>query len=435
MKPAQPNIHDDLRSTLEQSLELKACLEHMCAEHNPSNGFKALNRLNLMEKKVGTLKASLGFKDPRHRLTPSSPLHLIETQRQSQSPSPPSVRHEGKNKLLKSLRDGNSRLLAMKAGRSIACVEEAYEPNILKIIRDIPFEPKEDQSFRSNSTNLPFVSLKSGRIEKPLALPTFEEYIESSTLGMNASVDRAMKSIQRTQEHIISFKKKIETVKQSMEGRRRMSRISAAQSFEFSLGRKRGVSEDKTGVVRTDLYRRTTETVDRLEKLHLVTVPATKPVKVRHRSEAVQKYVSNVASEENKLKRIVESILEERPVAIKRKLRLLSKDIDLLVGSAISKMLENAREIAEQERWDKRRLNLKQAEIYQNLLDGMRQRKSPIWTELAVVEIIRRVLENGEIISHESIQLIREVLGSKSSQVEEVLELLVVLIEEFNRQT
>jgi hypothetical protein len=325
----------------------------------------------------------------------------------------------------------------MKAGRSIACVEEAYEPNILKIMRDIPFEPKEDQSFRSNSTNLPFVSLKSGRIEKPLDLPTFEEYIESSALGMNASVDRAMKSIQRTQEHIISFKKKIEAVKPSMEGRRRMSRISAAQSmsFEFSFGRKRGVSEDKTGGVRTDLYRRTTEIADRLEKLHLVTIPATKPVKVRHRSEAAQKYVSNVASEENKLKRIVESILEERPVAIKRKLRLLSKDIDLLVGSAISKMLENARDIAEQERWDKRRLNLKQAEIYQNLLDGMRQRKSPIWTELAVVEIIRRVLENGEIISHESIQLIREVLGSKSSQVEEVLELLEALIEEFNRQT
>jgi hypothetical protein len=152
---------------------------------------------------------------------------------------------------------------------------------------------------------------------------------------------------------------------------------------------------------------------------------------MRHKSVGDESSFGTVEYQEAKLSSIVQSIKEEQPSSMRRKVRLLTTDSEQLVGSInVARLLNEVRQVAEHERWEKHRHNIQQADIYQSLIESLRQRKTPLnSTELALVEIVRRMLELGEVIGLDLIQHIRRALGRRSSQADEVFELLESLVE------
>jgi hypothetical protein len=479
MKISDAYFQADLKATLERSLDLKAVLEHMCLDPNPVYQVKAVSRLNVMQKKVRKAKESLGFKDPS---LPESSLKkhtTVSPHRQTSPVTPLGRRHEGKKKLFKSLRDGNLRILATRAGRQI---EGAANPSDLRAFRTF------DQSDLSNETRhialptkahlhrmptsvvqaavetnaseflitqqrfepalepiipkLPFVSLANGRTEELCILPTFDEYAMRSTVqGLNSPESKAFEAIKRTHEHFTAFKKKIDNIETIFKNRslggnrdRRARHMSVLPgSSGYSAARQvRTINSFQAAPHPTKQTMATAHGPTSHQVTNYVSTPSGfSTQRTRNSRLGDAKEFDAVECQETKLSQIVDSMLGERPTSMRRKQRLFSADIDQpgMLGST-TRGLNEVRQVAEQERWDKHRLNLKQGHMYRQLLDKIMTRKRPQNpAELNVIEIVRMLLESGEVVGQGTIEHITRVVGSKGTEVEGVLRLLKLFVE------
>lgn len=446
----QPCIHGDLKATLDRSLELKAVLERMATDSHPETNAKAVARLTYMQKRMRKVKASLGFNEMQG-LSLKKPGE-IKTDRSIETALPKVRKRDGKKKLFKSLRDGHSRILATKAGRRLEGVDDPSQANVLHVINDLQLDTLElstDRSFDLNSPRLPFISLTNGRTEDPIALPTFDEYAEATMQqGLSSPVEKAMKSVKRTMEHITNFKRKMDN----------LATLSRQPNPLYSSGRRPGLRRmtmppaKLANLIQSALSNQyiarvlpSYEQIDQVGKevsftavnsnldsdrpniSHGINITQPKtPRRVRNMSSGDTKLSSNIESEETKLSQIVESITEERPTSIRRKQRLMSSDIEqLLATTTADKLLTEIRISAEAERQEKHRLNKHQAVMYRRLLEKLFNRKSPLNSvEIGVIEVVRRVIEVGELINVMCIQLIKRALKSNVTQAESLIKLI-----------
>mmetsp|Transcript_26389 Transcript_26389/g.47385 ORF Transcript_26389/g.47385 Transcript_26389/m.47385 type:complete len:463 (+) Transcript_26389:2243-3631(+) len=461
MKLSQPDIHGDLKAALDRSLELKAVLERMVADPHPEGNSRALNRLSYMQRKIRNVKVSLGYNEPFD--TSAKAKATTDTARVAQTASPKCRRRDGKKKLFKSLRDGNLRILATRAGRKIEGINDPSETQILRVLNDMHLDSTElstERSIDSNTSKLPFVSLTSGKTEEPITLPTFDEYANITfQLGLSSPVEKALKSVKRTMEHITSFKKKMENMQQLFRvhntpanySRRnairrmtmppaKLASIIISVTSDPNVSSSHHKTTDHVEHAKGGATNRSSETPKSSRLKPQVPQFVTSPRGVstprsRNLSCGEPHFDVTIDSEEKKLSKIVESITEERPTTIRRKQRLMSYDIEQLLATAnAEKLLDDIRVTAENERQAKRMLNKKQADMYRRLLEKIFNRKvTPNATEVAVVEAIRRVIESGEIIDGDSIEMIRRALKGNASQADEMFKLIEYLADAYGQ--
>lgn len=448
----QPDMHGDLKATLEKSLEIKAVLASMVGDTGQQGNHRTMNRLDQMQKRIKTTKDSLGFPDTcvykaKKAMTPS-------TLRPTNTASPTNRRRDGKKKLYKSLRDGNLRILATKAGRYIEVIDDPSETHVLRVIKDMQLDSAKitERSYDLNTSRLPFVSLISGRLEDPINLPTFEQYsISTLKNGMSSPVEKAIRSVKRTMEHITNFRTKMDGILANSKlpssrhssnrrsGLRSMTMPSEQLSLFIESLEQGPAAEEKSLITaipeakRKDTARTsTTISVSNDQNFKRRFVSSPKPSTPRERCSIPgdnRQLCGTIDTQENKLSQIVESIAEERPITVRRKQRLLSSDLEQLLGIGTAvKLLTDIRLSAEQQRLAKRRLNKRQAEMYRRLLERLFNRRvMPNSVEIGVIEAVRRVIESGEIIDRDSLSHVKHALRANAGQAEELIKLIETL--------
>jgi hypothetical protein len=258
---------------------------------------------------------------------------------------------------------------------------------------------------------------------------------------MSSTENKAIEAIKRTQAHFASFNKKIANIKTIFQNR-------SLRGNGVPKARHMTVIPGSSGYSAVD-------TIQTIKSFQATTHPTKPKDTTAHKPTSLpaKDYVSTpsgfstnrtkdsrlgdakefdaVESQETKLSQIVESMLEERPTSIRRKQKHFSADLDQhgRPGSTTRVLIE-VRQVAEQERLDRHRLNIKQGHMYRQLLDKVIVRtKPPNPAELRVIEMVRRILESGEVVGQGSIEHIRGVIGSKVTEVEGVLKLLKVFVE------
>jgi hypothetical protein len=436
------NIQGDLKATLERSLDLKAALEHMRADPSPSSQAYALNRINRLQRRVSATKTSLGFQEPQRPQQATNAAAALT--KKTQSSSPMNRRHQGKLKLLRSLKADNLRIIASRAGRRLQSdvpdltspVEKALmsTPKCTRFLTELSTEDP-------CSPKLPFVSLASGKTEEPLNLPSFEEYaaVTGTGLDLNTPTDFALKAVERTTRHIESFKKKLADMLQLSKQPRPVRRETT-------------VTRKTLGPMDLEAVRHAYE-VNAQRMTHVIklsspsefapsfstprSVPIIKHIEAMISKEDFRHFSPNrlgelesfntVESAEEKLSQIVERIQVDRPKSRWRKLRLIRREEELPPQNSkhMTQPMTEIRKVVENEQRKKRRLNLSQAEVYRKLLDYLRaKRRRPNSAETTVISVVKRVLESGEVLDTTSADQMREGLGYKAKEAADLLELL-----------
>lgn len=263
-------------------------------------------------------------------------------------------------------------------------------------------------------------------------------------------IDKALQSIQRSHDHISHFKKKLGNIEGLYRHHKALARQDQ-QSLPLSTGAVSSLAQHVVASQLTSLkaasgvHQLSVDNGRRDEAVLMpeaglpgVTSPRSIPTTphARHRSCRNGSSIEFVESQETKLSQIIESMHKERPTAIRRKLKLFNSLEPLseggeerrrkqLSGNAAD-LLNEVRQVAEQERVDRRNRNRRQGKVYLGLLDRLHVRqKPPSPAELSFIEIIRRVLEAGGVVGQESALMIRQVLGNQAAQIEEMLEVIV----------
>jgi hypothetical protein len=432
MKHLKGSIQDDLKNTLDRSLELKAALERMCADPSQTNA-QAFNRIGEMQKHVKKASTALGYTE----VSLTTDMHAVTTSpsRPLKTSSPLSRRYPGKQTLFKSLQDSHVRIVASRAGRRLPDSEimgdrtlDAWTPVHSSYERsELLSELGTEESIK-----LPFVSLSSGKTTEPLSLPTFEEYVRvtGTELNVNLLAEAALKSADRVREHIAEFKKKMEHLarlsRQPMTGRssyhsRRGNPLDRLQD------KKRGLSFTTAAQIADDKPSQAlTEVVAKSEASRAHTRPLSREEFRRFSPTCTKEPADTVNSAEAKLSQIVESINIDRPRQMRRRLSLLSTDQHLARSpKKVQQIFGGIRQVIETERMQKHKLNQRQAEVYRCLLEYFREQgRRPNSTELTVLENVRRLLERGEVLEAGLAEKIRRGLGNRASEASELLGVL-----------
>lgn len=208
MKHSNLKIHEDLRSTLERSLELKAVLEHMCVDPHPTGYAQALSRIGRLQRHVKNTKASLGYHESNRA---QYALQTFESRQTPAISSPVNRRHQGKRKLLTTLKDANLRILASRAGKRLKDQppSAAASPDMNMTMKDLAFDKgimltqqyTEDTDVDNEGPR--------GRSGEPLSR-TFTLFPMSDAKDNESSVNRTFKTVERTKKSIENFKIKLE---------------------------------------------------------------------------------------------------------------------------------------------------------------------------------------------------------------------------------
>lgn len=134
----------------------------------------------------------------------SSPvLSPIKSKKQSFLP-----KHSGKIKLYTSLQERKNFVSTSRAGKPLTYPESG--PGILERIKlnaSVNLEDSVRQSLNEKPANLPHVSITTGKLKKPLALPSFKEYIKSEK--MKNSKDLISEKLEKCEKNLEDFNKEL----------------------------------------------------------------------------------------------------------------------------------------------------------------------------------------------------------------------------------
>lgn len=177
-------LADDLRFTLDRTLEIALGLEEVNnLLHPKSIGSNAKKRILSISKEMRALSHHMKYRDssvPRDTKI-SSQSHESPKRKTEVISDSPTIKV--KRNLQFSLNETNQRLKLSRAGkRTIGSMitNEALDPPILKQILKDSGKNRFMKTLKNSEVKpLPYVSLTTGKIENPIELPSYEEYLES----------------------------------------------------------------------------------------------------------------------------------------------------------------------------------------------------------------------------------------------------------------
>lgn len=114
----------------------------------------------------------------------------------------------GKQKLLTSLQERKNHVSTSKAGKPLIYPDAG--PSILeklKLNSSLNLEDSVRQSLNEKPSNLPHISITTGKLKKPLALPSFKDYIKSEKL--KNPKDLVSEKLEKCEKNLENFNKEL----------------------------------------------------------------------------------------------------------------------------------------------------------------------------------------------------------------------------------
>lgn len=441
------DLSENLRSTLESTLALALNLEQVGSMLIPRKiGLKGRRRINLINKEIKDL-SHLSSSKPKARRKNSQESRIFESETHTHkeiildSPA-----YSVKQKLSYSLKEVNQRVKSSRAGRrSIGeYILDSSPPasknltNLQTSVNNFTTTSRIKHHELAVEKPRPYVSLVNGKIEDPITLPTFAEFLERSgsknvirkgTDELNYRIEKATEKIDKLNELL---DQKLNSVKKQGEKKvRRGSLLLESKSMrknnhESKLSKKDEIKSLMNQYYKMPCYYSTPRSAKEKRlatpnKQGISTVDAEESL-----GETLRNFYKSKAVENKKLEDILEKISNERPYCIKKKFELIQKDKEKFKNKLYSiEKFNDFRGQVEARKREKQYKNYEQGLFYLEILEEYKRKKyDPSECELLILELWKRTVESGLVIIHSDLSEYISLLTLEESRAKSTQELI-----------
>ena len=399
------NITEDLKSTLNKTLEIALGIEKVNSMINPQKAHTdGKNLVNAIYKDVQILSNQSRGRNRlaiKHNIRAATKTSISRSERKR---DPTNIEFQKQFSL--SIKNVNQRVKMSRAGKRT--VRQSLDDEFL------PFNKSFDKTLSSRShtpkpKSLPYVSLTTGKLENPVTLPNFSEYLEtkgSNYLKMKFNdelICRFNKATTRVTKFNEEFDAKASTFIKSLEDRNRrgtMFKKPSNQNFND------GPSIKKRSVVIKGLIFDLNSNIKK--KNHKDNFSNTKNL-------SIQGFNTAKKNENQKLLDIINKMDLERPSILRQKVNLIQNDHEKYKNNLHSlKKFEKFRLTVESNRRKRQNVNSKQGAAYMNIIENFRsERHKPSLGELEILEFWKEMVECGWVITAADLQEVQTIVAKK----------------------
>lgn len=456
-------IQNELRNTLDRSLQLAATFERMYAEiYETSPRPEAQARLMQMNKNITKLKETLVKKKPVARNYRTSKTQspnqlnkleaLVGKQETTEiSKVSPTLDKPYEHKLESMIREANHRLLLTKSGkrttRDIVNEEMRRPPMLRSLARSTSPDVTMNSSFASTSILAnegtgkysPYISGVTGKAEDPYVPPTFEEYCASYDFEVKPgpTKEKAMAQINQTCRRINRFKSDMNELNEYLTANPHIQVGKDLKNIRRIAKHENSVRIEQAN--RTS-QRRPTLVISQnhiaKDSSHRRTSSHAAPIKhVKDPSKTFAKVSADFkkakTTQDQRLDQIMQSLADVRPFAMHSKLKLVMDDNERFRDSQYSlKKFKEYKMETEKQRGLRSLESRKQKVIYEAMLNWMKaQHREPIESERLLLELVRSTLAGSFVITKPDLFMMLSIFrGCTDQGVTELMQVIASYI-------
>ena len=433
---------ENLKTTLDKTYQLALGLEQVSAMIYPRKiGAQGRKRLISINKEIKNLSQLMRTKTAISReRTRNQNFHQkrqsMNEQEEIISDSPGYVI---KKRLSLSIKEINERVKMSRAGKrtiGMYISKEASSPPIIRNIstlqtswHDRTTSPRPWNLEFNDEKPQPYVPLTSGKIEDPILLPTFEEFLEAKGVEFMVRkgkdelfyrIEKAMGQLSRLRE-TLDIKLANWNSLEDKKHRNRKATNARIHLIPHKIEH-HAIEKKKNNDLRSIIkqyYETPAYYASKARYSQSVRVsPASTNGSLSSEAEgnleeSLRNFYKSKAVENRKLSDILDKILVDRPLSIKEKISLIQDDKEKYKNKhhSIEKFNE-FRETIEQKKRERQYKCFQQAIVYLEILDEFKRRRhEPSDSELLLLELWRRMVEGGWVINMHELEEMSHVLS------------------------
>lgn len=451
------DLVENLKQTLEKTYQLALGLEQVSSMIYPRKiGAQGRKRLLNINREIKAMTQMLRSK-PSSSLEKSRKLNSTTYKRPGASTDTSAIVSDSPGYLIKkrlstSIKEINERVKMSRAGkRTIGTYisKEAVSPPIIRNISSLQSSwqervktPKSMQMDFSDEKPQPYVPLTSAKIEDPIVLPTFEEFLQAKGVEfvVRKGKDELFYRIEKAAEKIGKLKEILDLKLAALEEKKRNRKITQAKIYtnfhkpDFSLTETR--KNEELRKVMNQYYAMPTFYATQKKTSSSVNVsPASKSLSLSAEAEggleeSLRDFYRSKAVENRKLTDILDKISKDRPYSIKEKIALIQDDKEKYKNKHHSiEKFNDFRETIEHKKRKRQHRNFSQALGYFEILDDFKRRRyEPSNPELLLLELWRRIIETGWVLTKTEVEEMSSILTEEELFLKPVQTLLDKLI-------
>lgn len=405
------NLTDDLKSTLNKTLEIALGIEKINSMINPQKAHtEGRNLVNAIYKDVQLLANQSRYHTRQVVLKQIKPLS-----------GPPIARSEKiklslsldfKKQFSDSIKSINNRVKMSKAGKR----------TIGQLLRDesLPFNQSFDKALSSRvhtpkPKSLPFVSITTGKTENSMTLPHFQEYLElkgSNYLKMKYNdelISRFDKATTKVQNFQDEFDLKASTFIKAIEDRPRRGTIFKHHLNPLDID------------LNTQKIRKRSLNIQKV--IFNINSPQTRRIQKKTNFSRTQPSLSLFVQGNNhtqlrqneKFLDMINKIDIERPRILREKVRLIQNDNEKYKNNLHSlKKFKNFKMNVESKRRKQQNVSTRQGDLYMRIIEGFRiERYKPSQGELEILEFWKEMVEYGWVVTAADLEEVGRLIKKK----------------------
>ena len=444
-------LSETLKSTLEKTRNLAVALEYIGNQIHPSKSpNRAAKRLIMINREIKNLSQAHNtlLSSPKQSFTIS--LEAPERPTSSINDSPGYV---VKKRLSHSIKEMNEQVKLSKAGKKTIGMymsKNAGSPKIVSKLKNLSDSFRETHNFRYYNFDeideqpQPYVPLTNAKIEDPIVLPTFTEFLQANGAEyvIRKGSEDLLFRIQRAIEKVGRLKEILESKAVNLPSSEEKKRKNKEKRLVFGTKLRVSANEHKKVYdmrktlnqyyAMPKVYTRNTEKLPSIQSPRSVSMSISSEAE-ENLEESLRNFYQSKALENRKLSDILDRLKKDRPYSIREKLSLIQEDHEKYKNKnhSIGKF-NKFREKVEKSKRAKQLLNYSQGLVYLEILDEFKVKKhEPTDPELIILEAWRKVVESGWLIRKEELQEIVNILTPEelsSKSVKYLLEMLKSII-------
>ncbi|CAG9311054.1 unnamed protein product [Blepharisma stoltei] len=437
------NLEEDLRITLNRTLELAVGLEQLNFGNAPRQfGERARKRIISISGDIKGLAVLMKQNEKPINFTPSSARIAA-----SHTATPKEVVIEDtpvfktKKKLSYTLQETNHRLKQNRAGKKTVSdlIDQKVCPPLNRTHLSLDFNENKETSLCSGTYEkpLPYVSLTNGKIEPPIRLPTFNEYLKfiGDEYVFQTGKSEFLHRIDKAEHKLSSLKINLDSklIGKPQRTAATRHRLTRGRNLRVQFSR-RWNSADEENL--ESLISRTREIKDIMEKYFPTEQKREKLLKNEFSDyvspensldNTLKKFYKSKAMENQKLADILDRMKIDRPNSLKKKIFLIQDDHEKYKNQLYSiKKFDGFRENVEVEKRKAQLKTYKQGLLYLKILETFRAEKhQPNQAELDLLNNWKAFVEGGITIKRGELDKMKDQLDLtelSDPQVKDLLE-------------
>ena len=433
-------LTEKLKSTLENTYNLALKLEEVSSMIIPKKiGERGRKRLININREIKNFCSLSKTKDKQIEIFKKIDSKSIVKHNQTVDLRSEFTSNRVKKGLSICIKEVNHRVKLSKAGKASvakcmsakrACLTSYDHPSLAS-----ESSPKHFFTEAFDDKPQPYVCLTNGKIEDPISLPTFDEFLLSKGEEFNVKrgkdelfyrIDKATEQITRFKEHLQS-----KSFGRSTEEKLKLTNQSSKKAKKEEENPKVGKKNDLKALMNQYFNMPSLYDSPKLAKRQSSANPSYRSSTLNSEAEdalevTLRTFNKTKAVENRKILDILDKIRVDRPKVMKQKILLIQSDREKYKNKHRSiEKFKHFRELIEKSKREDQFKIYQQGLVYLEILDEFKRRRhKPLQAELLVLGLWKRILESGCVVTRSEFEEILSILTPSKTDFKDVQSLL-----------